>query len=93
MFSEQTLLERAPELPSTELDGEFVLMSNETGGYYSLAGSATSIWNGLDGLTTVSVLCSSLTAQYEVDEQTCREDVTEFIELLARNNLVRPFED
>lgn len=88
----QTILQQDPDLPSAEMDGEVVLMSGQTGRYYSLAGTAAAIWKRLRTGTTVGALCAQLTSEYAVDEETCSRDVTEFIQTLLRNKLLRAAE-
>ncbi|MGH9665339.1 MAG: PqqD family peptide modification chaperone [Bryobacteraceae bacterium] len=88
----QTILQQNPDLPNAEIDGEVVLMSSQAGRYYSLAGTAAAIWKALHAGTTIGALCASLTAEYAVDEETCRQNVTEFIESLLRHKLIRTAE-
>jgi hypothetical protein len=88
----QTILRQDPDLPNAEVDGEVVLMSSQTGRYYSLAGTAAAIWKALHTGTTIGALCAHLTAEYAVDEETCSRHVTEFIESLLRHKLIRTAE-
>lgn len=88
----QTILQQNPDLPNAEIDGEVVLMSSQTGRYYSLAGTAAAVWKALHTGTTIGALCAHLTAKYVVDEETCGRDVTEFVEALLRNKLIRAAE-
>lgn len=92
MISEKTVLQQNPEIPATEIDGEIVLMSSQTGRYYSLANSAASIWKVLGSATTIEGICASVSAQYTVDEEMCRREVTEFIETLVEHKLIRAAE-
>lgn len=88
----QTIFQHDPDLPNAEIDGEVVLMSGQTGRYYSLAGTAAAIWKALHTATSIGALCAHLTAKYAVDEEACRRDVTDFIESLLRHNLIRTAE-
>ncbi|MGH9667416.1 MAG: PqqD family protein, partial [Bryobacteraceae bacterium] len=57
----QTILQQDPDLPNAEVDGEVVLMSSQTGRYYSLAGTAAAVWKALQTGTTIGALCAHLT--------------------------------
>jgi len=88
----QTILQQYPNLPSAEMDGEVVLMSSQTGRYYSLAGTAAAIWKALHTGTTAGALCARLITEYAVDEETCKREVTEFIQSLLQHKLIRTAE-
>lgn len=92
MLSQTTVCRQNPDIPSTEVDGEVMLMSSETGRYYTLTGSAAAIWKTLEQETTVAELCEKLTCQFQVDRQTCLADVAEFIDALTRNRLIHTTE-
>ena len=92
MLSGKTTLQRDPEVPSTEIDGDIVLMNSRTGNYYSLGGSAAAIWKTLENATNLDTVCVSLTSQYAVEEEVCRADVSEFVESLLSHRLVRTIE-
>ena len=89
MFSEDTILQADPEIPSTEIDGEIVLMNSQTDSYYSLSGTAAAVWKALKPGASLNSICESLLREYAVDEGACRRDVTEFIKLLIQNRLVQ----
>lgn len=84
----QSCVRRAEGLLSTELDGEVVLMSIERGSYYGVADTAQHIWNLLEQPMTVSALCDSLCAQYQIDADTCQRDVFPFLQQLKDEGLL-----
>lgn len=88
MIATNAVLVQTADIPSTEIDNEVVLMSADTGKYYSFAGTARSIWKVLEKPTTLTELCDSLMAQYDVDEQSCRRDVTFFVTQLKDQQLI-----
>ncbi len=83
-----SLLTRNPEVAFREVDGETVMLSVETGKYYSLNTVATRIWALLAQPMTVDEICAVIVAEFEVDEQTCRRDVIELAAELAADRLV-----
>lgn len=89
MLSTTTVLQQNTEIPSTEIDGEIVLMNSRSGSYCSMSGTAREIWVALAKPVTLEEICSSLTASYAVDQDTCRRDVLQFVEALAQQQLVR----
>ncbi len=54
----------------------------------SLNGSGAFLWNLLTKDTDEETLVKALTAEYVVDEETARNDVKEFIDIMRRANLI-----
>lgn len=92
MISTNTTFQQTPNLPSTNIDGEIVLMNSETGSYYSLSGTAAAVWNEIGTGATAEAVCTSMTSRYEVDDVTCRRDVLGFLESLIGHKLIRAVE-
>lgn len=44
-----------------------------------LEGTATFVWNHIDGTRTVADIARALSAEYDVDEATATQDVAEFV--------------
>jgi hypothetical protein len=49
---------------------------------------ATGIWAHIDGQSTVGQIAAAILAEFTVDEETARQDVTDFVKLLADRGLV-----
>ncbi len=92
MPDSKATFEHNPSVPCTEIDGEIVLMNIQTGHYYSLAGSAASIWKAIGGCATLDSVCASLMTEYAVAEETCRREVSDFLNSLAEHRLIQPVE-
>ena len=88
MISSNDVLSRNAELPSTELDGEIVLMNIEMGKYYSLTGTARCIWDALETPLTVDGVRQLLMARYDVDGATCEADIMPFLHRLQNQQLI-----
>ncbi len=88
-FSPEDRLSRVPNLLSTELDSETVLMSVEAGAYYGLEGPARSIWEILETPLTYSALLARLVEEYQVSAETCASDVEKFLSEMQREGLLR----
>lgn len=78
---------------SGRLHDEMVMMDLEQGKYFSLNPVATRIWEILEQPMTITELCNKLTEEYEVDSQSCMEEVSEYIEELARLGLLSGSEE
>lgn len=79
---------RKEDILASEMDGELVMMSVTQGKYFSIVQSGVAIWGLLDQERTVTEVVHLLQGRYEVDEETCRTEVTRFIELLVQKELV-----
>ena len=76
----------------SQIDDEVVLMSIEKGYYFNLDEVGSSIWNRLkDNPQSISQICSGLMKEYEVDEQTCFQETTDFFEELLQFNLINEY--
>jgi Coenzyme PQQ synthesis protein D (PqqD) len=78
-FRPEDLLARVPDMISTELDQETVLMHIEAGAYYGLEGPAQIIWQALESPLSFAALVDRLTAEYDVSPETCAADVEKFL--------------
>jgi hypothetical protein len=87
-FRPEDKLSRAPQMISTDLDQETVLMSIDAGAYYGLAGPAQRIWEELGTPVTFSSLIERLVAAYNVTPETCTADVEKFLAVLEREGLL-----
>lgn len=63
----------------SDLAGEKVMVDFETGKYFLLKGTANDIWDLLQDGVTVEEIVGKLLEQYDVSEEICREEVTEFL--------------
>jgi hypothetical protein len=88
-FEPDDRIVRAPEMLSTDLDEETVLMSIDAGAYYGLEGPARSIWNSLETPMTFSALVDRLVKEYRVEPNICAADVEKFLAEMEREGLLR----
>ena len=87
-FTSETRLSRTQDLISTELDEETVLMSIYAGTYYGLKGPAQTIWNNLETPLTFSALVERLVKEYSVSQETCSEDLQQFLAKMEQEGLL-----
>lgn len=83
-----TLVKRADRFIETEIDGETVVMELETGDFFSLCGSAMSIWQLIDGTRDRSSLVAAVAAEYQVAEAQLAGEIDAFVADLKAAKLV-----
>jgi hypothetical protein len=84
-----TPYERNPDLIWTDMDGETVMMSIERGEYLGLGGAGSRIWELLAEPITPGEICARVTAEFEVDPDTCRADIVSFLGELLEKAVIR----
>jgi hypothetical protein len=71
-----------------DLEGELVLLNLATGVYFGLDPLGTRIWALIDDGCTMDEIVSAITAEYDVDAEACRTDLTRFLATLRDNDLL-----
>ncbi len=80
-----------PEVLSSKIDEEAILMSIEADSYFGLDPVGSRIWELLsEQAASADELVFMLMEEYEVDDKTCREDVQQFIDDMSAKKLIRP---
>ncbi len=83
-----TTVKASPEVISTEIDGEAVLMHVSNGLYYGLNSVGSVIWANLEHPIPISHVCAAVSEEFEVDDDTCTQDVVELLRQLSEVGLV-----
>lgn len=83
-----TIIQRNPDLLYNEIDREVVMLSIENSEYYGMDQVGSRIWEILEKPVSLKQLISSLTEEYEVNDQQCAEDIQNFLQGLVRKNLI-----
>ena len=73
----------------TIVEGEAVLMSVSNGKYYRLDDIGTRIWSMIETPKSIGALCDELEKEFSVERATCEADVTQLLEWMSSQNLVR----
>lgn len=82
------LVKRNDCFVETEIDGETVVMELETGDFFSLSGSALSIWQLIDGTRDPRSLLAAVAAEYQAPEAQLANEVDAFVADLKAAKLV-----
>ena len=70
------------------IDGDVVLLIPEEAILHALTGCGSRVWELIEGETTLSAVVDQICAEYEVDLERARDEVTEFIQKFIFMNLV-----
>jgi hypothetical protein len=76
------------EVVFRELDGEMVLLNLASGVYFGLDPVGTRIWALIVEQRSPADIVDALTAEYEVDAETCEADVWKLLDALAAHGLI-----
>ena len=76
------------DIDDTDLDGEKVMMNLEKGQYFMMNEIGSRIWEIINENTPVQDIIATLLSEYEVDENTCRAEVLEFLGSLKNAELI-----
>lgn len=84
----ETVVVQKPDLLSSDLDEDLVLMSIETSRYFGLDSLSREIWDQFDEPRSIAEVCSRLVERYDVTLEQCRQDTLAFVEQLVDAKLV-----
>ncbi|PRS39182.1 PqqD family protein [Bacillus sp. RJGP41] len=71
------------------MDGEKVMLSVQKGKYYNLGKLGGEIWDLMKEPVTIQELVTTLQSQYDVSQTECEKQVTDFINQLLEQGLVK----
>jgi len=83
-----TSVVQAQGLLAGDIDDEVVLLELNSDKYFGMDPVGARIWKLLSQPQTISAVCDRLQEEYDVDRQTCEQDVLAFVKRLADANLV-----
>lgn len=90
MTDDTLRVRRNPLAAWRELDGQIMLVTPADATLHLLNDVGSFIWKQLDAPRSTGELAAALCAEYEVDEDTARRDVTDFLdEILGKDMLER----
>lgn len=83
-----SIIEKKSNLDVTELNGEKIMMNLERGEYLALNDVGSRIWEIIDEYVNVNDIINKLTNEYNIDFETCRKSVLEFLGSLNDAELI-----
>jgi hypothetical protein len=84
----QHIVKRNPEIVTSNIDGEIVMMSIDNGEYYGLDEIASRIWELIEKPISVNSLIEALMDEFEVNKPDCANDTLEFLSEMANKGLI-----
>ncbi len=79
-MQDHIVIQRAPGAVEATVDDQVVLLSPLDFSYHALDPVGARIWSILESPLTFGDLITELTSSYSIDAETCRADVTPFVE-------------
>ena len=83
-----TIINKNLEIDDTDLDGEKVMMNLDKGEYFMMNEVGSRIWDIITQPINVKGIVETLRSEYEVDEETCKDTVVEFLGRLNHAELI-----
>ena len=83
-----TIINKNLEIEDTDLDGEKVMMNLERGEYFMMNEVGSRIWEIISKPINVKDIIETLRSEYEVDEETCKCTVIDFLTGLNHAKLI-----
>ena len=81
----KTLISRNDSVVAGMVDGEMMMVNIENGNYHALNATGQRIWEILETPQTFEAICNLLESEYNINSETCRTQVQNFLkELFAR---------
>lgn len=77
------------QLHTIDVDDALVVANATSGECYGLELIGRRIWQLLERVVTVSDLCEELLKEYDIDRETCEQEVLEFLNDSTHEGLIR----
>ncbi|EDM25713.1 hypothetical protein LNTAR_13227 [Lentisphaera araneosa HTCC2155] len=88
-LTNDTVLQRNPEIISSKIDDEVVMMSIEEGKYFGLDPIGSIIWELLDEPQSLEQILPILMQEFDVTEAQCEKDCMTFIlDMIDKKTLI-----
>ena len=85
----ESVVSSVPNVLSSDIDGETMIMSIENGNYYGLDDIASVIWKMMASPVRIAEIVEELLPRFEVEREKCERDVLHLIAGLAQQSIVR----
>ena len=88
-FENNAAVTRNSTVIHTESGDEILALNPESGNCYSFSGPSARLWQVLAEPTTAAEAAAVLAAEFEIEEEACREQIAEFFTRLNDEQLIR----
>lgn len=83
-----SMAKHSPNLVSSEIDDDLVILSVERGRYYATEIVGQRIWTLLAKAIRVDHICDILVEEFEVERAVCEQEVFAFLDQLQQEGLI-----
>lgn len=83
-----TIITLKKDITAADMDEEKVMMNLDRGKYYALNNVGSRIWDLIDRPQQVSSIVFKLLEEYDIDQDTCRDNVLVFLNRLYYEELI-----
>ncbi len=83
---------KTTDVLTSKIDDEIIILSIEADAYFGLNDVGSRVWELLDEPATLDELVQRFMAEYDVDAETCRNDVEAFLDDMLSRKLVHLIE-
>lgn len=88
MIDVNTKVCQSKEIDDADLNGEKVMMNLDKGKYFALNSVGSRIWDIMREEIYVRDIVNILLEEYDVDKETCKNNVLDYLEILEDEELV-----
>lgn len=85
--------QRSQTVLASAVGAEMVMMDIDVGKYYGFNDVGTRIWDLLETSCSIQFICEQLLQEFDVEPETCEQEVISFIENLLEFKIVQQVED
>lgn len=87
-MNQKSTVKRNPDLISTEIDGDLVLLHPDTGEYYGVKQVGNEIWGLIDSSCRVEDIVEELVKRYDAPKDTILADILTFLNDMSEEGLI-----
>ncbi|MBZ0329212.1 PqqD family peptide modification chaperone [Halomonas sp. ANAO-440] len=77
---------------AANIDGDVVMMGVDQGQYYGITGVGSRVWELLEEPISIDGITEVICSEYETDPETCRYDMSTFVNDLIEIDLIEVVE-
>lgn len=82
-------VKRSPQLVSSDVDDDIIILSIENGRYYGTQTVGKRIWTIISDAVSVDDICATLLREFDVSREVCETEVLAFLRQLHQEGLLQ----
>jgi hypothetical protein len=87
-LTEKTKIKRKPNILTSTIEDQTIMMDLEQGNYYDLNIVGSRIWDLIEKEISVKDICSILLSEYNVEEKHCKMAVITFLKEMQKEGII-----